>query len=215
VKRYAGIIFDLDGTLVDSFPGIHQSLARAMDAMDVPPWDLEQTRQNVGHGVDHLLETAVGAEKKQQALQLFKADYVDTCQEQTFLLPGVQEGLAAMKTAGLSLAVATNKPLTFTRLILQKLNIHDCFSCVMAPDRVRHAKPHPDMIRAIRNELHLEAIACLYVGDMPLDAETASRADVDCLLVGTGATAYHALKNAVAVPVVRSFSDILPFLEGC
>jgi phosphoglycolate phosphatase len=214
VKQYKGVIFDLDGTLVDSFPGIHQSLARAMAAVGVPPWDLEQTRQNVGHGIDHLLETAVGTEKKKRALQQFKADYVDTCQEKTFLLPGVREGLDAMETAGLRLAVATNKPLTFTRLILNRLNINTCFSCVMAPDRVRYPKPHPDMIRAIRNELHLEAAACLYVGDMPLDAETASRAGVDCLLLATGATPFHEMKKGVQVPVLRGFSDILPFLGG-
>lgn len=212
MRRHAGIIFDLDGTLVDSFPGIHQSLARAMRAVGVPPWDLQQTRQQVGRGVDHLLETAVGAARKERALQLFKADYIETCREKTFLLPGVRTGLQALAAAGLRLAVATNKPLTFTRLILNTLEIHARFACVMAPDRVSHPKPHPAMIRAICRDLRLEAAQCLYVGDMPLDAETASRAGVDGLLVATGATPYEALRRAVTVPVVRAFPDILAFL---
>jgi len=214
VGAYEGIIFDLDGTLVDSFHGIHQSLTRAMEAVGVPAWDMEQTRQTVGRGVDHLVERAVGPAKKERALQRFRADYRHTCAEATSLLPGVREGLDAMKGAGLRLAVATNKPLDFTLLILRSLNMAPCFASVMAPDLVDRPKPHPDMIHAVLRNLHLDPAACLYVGDMPLDVETASRAGVDCLLVATGASPFSVLTQQVAVPVVPSFSHILPFLRS-
>lgn len=213
MRRYDGVIFDLDGTLVDSFLGIHLSLVQAMEAVGVPPWDLERTRRTVGHGLEHLVETAVGPAKKEQALQRFRADYKETCGERTSLLPGVRNALAAMKTSGLLLAVATNKPLAFTRLILDSLKIADHFSSVMAPDRVDRPKPHPDMILAVLEELGLEADRCLYVGDMPLDTETASRAGVDCLLVASGATPFSTLSRQVAVPVVPTFSEILLFLQ--
>jgi len=210
--KYKGIIFDLDGTLVDSFPGIHQSLARAMQAVGLPPWDLEKTRQQVGRGVDHLLETAVGTDKKAFALERFRADYAETCRRKTFLLPGVREGLDALRTEGLRLAVATNKPIPFTRLILDTLKIRTHFACLMAPDHVHPPKPHPAMLRAVCEELNLDPRDGLYVGDMPLDQETATRAHMDCLLVATGATPYESLKPLVTAPVVRTFSDIPPFL---
>jgi phosphoglycolate phosphatase len=215
---YQGIIFDLDGTLVDSFPGIHHSLTRAMEGTGVPPWPLAKTRQTVGHGVEHLVETAVGAEKKKEALRIFQADYRFTCTTKTFLLPGVAKGLRDLRTAGILLAVATNKPLRFTRLILEHLRISTYFAAVMGPDKVGHPKPHPDMIRTLLKELKLKRNQCLYVGDMPLDEETASRAGVDCLLVATGVTPCAALKKQATVPVVRSFSGILPLLKsgsGC
>jgi phosphoglycolate phosphatase len=210
--RYKGIIFDLDGTLVDSFPAIHQSLARAMEGMGVSPWDLEQTTRTVGRGVEHLVETAVGREKKDGALKLFKADYRATCLEKTFLFPGVSETLHTLTQSGHVLSVATNKPLAFTHPILEHLEIHDFFACVMGPERVEHPKPHPDMIRAIRNELRLAPDECLYVGDMPLDAETASRAGVNCVLVATGAHPFPALKRQASVPVLQHFTEIVPFL---
>jgi len=210
--HYTGIIFDLDGTLVDSFPAIHQSLTVAMKGVGVTPWSLETTKQHVGHGVEHLVESAVGRTKKAEALRYFKDDYSKASLERTHLFPGVLEGLKTLQDSGFVLAVATNKPLSFTQPILNHLQINACFACVMGPEKVLHPKPHPDMIHAILEEFRWEASSCLYVGDMPLDAQTASQAGVDCLLVATGAFSLSDLKRETSVPVLQSFSDIPAFL---
>jgi len=207
-----GIIFDLDGTLVDSFPGIHRSLVQAMEGVGVPPWDLEQTRRTVGRGAEHLVLTAVGPDKKDRALGLFKEDYRRTCRESTFLFPEVPPCLSALERAGYVLSVASNKPITFTRLILEHLEILDRFACVMGPERVQHPKPHPDMLRAVCKEIGLTPDACLYVGDMRLDEETASRAGVGCVLVATGADPREVLEREVSSPVLNRLDELPPFL---
>ncbi len=210
--NYQGIIFDMDGTLVDSFRAIHGSLAEAMKKVGLAPWDLEKTKRHVGRGIDYLVESAVGTSRKEEALEIFRQDYGETCLGRTVLLPSVSETLPRLRAAGLRLAVATNKSLVFSQKILSHLSVDRHFECVLGPEAVTRAKPHPDMIHAILDRLELGEAECLYVGDMPLDVETASQAGVDCLLVATGPYAYKVLQREVAVPVVNGFADIPCFL---
>ena len=211
---YRVIIFDLDGTLTDSFPAIHKSLAVAMKGTGLPAWDLEETKNHVGLGIEHLIESAVGKDRKSQALEIFRRDYGAHCHKKTPLLPHVSSTLPELKAAGLALAVATNKPLVFTIRILEHLEIHAYFACIMGPERVIHMKPHPDMIDSIRSQLCVERQDCLYVGDMPLDTETAAQAGVDCLLVATGAFPPSRLREEVSVPVLESISEIPAYLRS-
>lgn len=211
---YRAILFDLDGTLVDSFGAIHESLAVAMRGVGVPPWPYATTRATVGRGLDHLLEQAVGPDRKEAARALFREDYGATCADRTPTHPAVPEVLDALRAEGYTLAVATNKPLPFTLRILDHLKLTDRFACIGAPDETTRPKPHPDMIDAIRARIGVEAEACLYVGDIPLDAETASRAGVDCLLVASGNHDHAALTREAVAPVVERFSDIPGFLAG-
>ena len=210
---YRGVIFDLDGTLVDSFRAIHGSLGASMVALGLPAWDYETTVRHVGRGIEYLVRTAVGAERTPQALEIFRKDYSATCLSRTFLLPSVADTLARLTTSGYRLAVATNKPLPFTRKILEHFKIDHHFDCVTAPEEVARPKPSPDMIHAILGRLRLSREECLYVGDMPLDVETATKAGVGCLLVATGAYSYSELTREVDVPVVESFSRILEYVE--
>ena len=211
--NYPGIIFDMDGTLVESFHAIHGSLAEAMKRIDLAPWDLETTKQHVGRGIEYLVECAVGREKKQEAIRIFRQDYGENCLERTSLLPSVEETLRELKASGRRLAVATNKSLAFTGKILDHLKVKEHFTCVLGPEAVARPKPHPDMIRAILAEFRLAEQECLYVGDMPLDVETASRAGLDCLLLATGPYSSAYLREEVAVPVLESFAEIPRFLQ--
>lgn len=211
--NYRGIIFDMDGTLVDSFHAIHGSLTEAMQRVGLAPWDLEKTKQHVGRGIGYLVESAVGATKKEEAVKIFRQDYGETCLARTFLLPSVSETLPLLQASGLRLAVATNKALAFTERILAHLEIDRYFECVLGPEAVAHPKPHPDMIDTILARLELAKQVCLYVGDMPLDVETASRAGLDCLLVATGPYAYPTLQREVSVPVLEAFAEIPHFLQ--
>ena len=211
--NYPGIIFDMDGTLVESFYAIQGSLAEAMKGVGLEPWDLETTKQHVGRGIEHLVECAVGEEKVQEALGIFRQDYGETCLDRTYLMPAVGETLHALKDSGRHLAVATNKSLAFTGRILDHLDVKQYFTCVFGPEAVTRPKPHPDMIRAILAEFRLAEPECLYVGDMPLDVETATRAGLDCLLLATGPYSSAYLQKETSVPVLESFAEIPRFLQ--
>jgi len=207
------IVFDLDGTLVDSFEAIHASLIVAMTSLNLPPWDLDTTVRHVGRGVDFLVESAVGPALKDKALELFRTDYAKTCLTRTRLLPTVCETLTRLVRSGYALAVATNKPIDFTRNILEHLGVASYFRCVLGPEQVARPKPAPDMLQAILASLEVQPSQCLYVGDMPLDVETATQAGVSCILVATGAFAWSDLVSRVAVPVYRSLAEIADALE--
>jgi phosphoglycolate phosphatase len=211
--KYRGIIFDMDGTLVDSFQAIHGSLTEAMRGVGVPPWDIETTKKHVGHGIEYLVEGAVGIDRTQEALRIFREDYGETCLGKTCLLPSVAETLAVLKSNGIRLAVATNKSLSFTTRILDHLDVGALFDFVFGPEAVARPKPHPDMILAILTRFRLSERECLYVGDMPLDAETASRAGLDCVLVATGPYSSAHLRREASVPVLEGFADIPGFLR--
>ncbi len=211
--NYPGIIFDMDGTLVDSFHAIQGSLAEAMKGVGRTPWDLETTKQHVGRGIEYLIECAVGEERKDEAVKIFRRDYGETCLDRTGLLPSVDETLRALKDSGRQLAVATNKSLGYTERILEHLEVKQHFTCVFGPESVARPKPHPDMIRAILAIFRLPEPQCLYVGDMPLDVETATHAGLDCLLLATGPYSSEQLRQDLSVPVLEGFAEIPGFLQ--
>ncbi len=207
------LVFDLDGTLVDSFEAIHASLVAAMKALGLPPWDLGTTVRHVGRGVEFLVEAAVGPAFKTRALEIFRTDYAATCLARTRLLPTVSETLPRLARSGYALAVATNKPIDFTRRILDHLGIAPHFRCVLGPEQVARPKPAPDMLQAILACLNVQPGECLYVGDMPLDVETATQAGVSCFLVATGAFGWSELASRTDVPVFRSLAEVADALE--
>lgn len=207
------VVFDLDGTLVDSFEAIHASLVAAMKALGLPPWDLETTVRHVGRGVDYLVEAAVGPTLREGALDVFRKDYAATCLTKTRLLPTVSQTLPKLVRSGYVLAVATNKPIDFTRRILDHLGIASYFRCVLGPEQVTRPKPAPDMLQAILACLDVQPSECVYVGDMPLDVETATRAGVSCFLVATGAFGWSELASRACVPVFRSLAEVADALD--
>jgi len=211
--KYRALVFDLDGTLVDSFSAIHAALKAAAASVGTEPWDLATTKKHVGWGLEALVEEAFGPAKKEAALASFLEHYGKIFLSKTYLMPSVSETLPQLADRGYRLAVATNKHASFTERILSRLGIRDYFRAVVGPDASTPPKPHPAMLARVMETLEASPAETLYVGDMPLDVETAARAGVDCLLVATGP--YHAeeLRGRCAVPVVDRIADIADYLK--
>lgn len=189
------LIFDLDGTLVNSFGAIHDSLTHAMNALGRPPWNLETTKRHVGWGLAHLIACAVGDELVEQGVGLFRQHYAQHFLEKTHLLSGVGPVLHQMHQEGFTLAIASNKPSRFTREIMKHFKLHQLFHSILGPEDVSHPKPHPEMLEKITQSAGISTKETLYVGDMPLDLETAKNAGVEAVLVATGVYAFRELKS--------------------
>ena len=208
------LIFDLDGTLVDSFRAIHASLVHAMTTLGYEPWDFARTRPRVGWGLEHLMREAMGEANVTTGIRYFREQYPQVCLPLTEILPTVETTLSRLRSRGYTMAVATNKPSTFSRQILAHLEIEHYFQSVLGPNDVPRPKPHPDMLESIMERAGKGPEHCLYIGDMPLDVETAKAAEVPVLLVATGSYSYEELK-ASGVPVIERLDAILTFLDQC
>jgi phosphoglycolate phosphatase len=202
---FKAIIFDLDGTLVDSYPGIHQSLNEMLRALELPEVDLETVKRRVGRGIFNLMQESVPLDLVPRALELFRSSYDQTHLSGTSLLPGVKQTLEELKKRQIRMAIASNKPAEFTRNILKYLKIDSFFAAVAGPEGEIRPKPHPSMLVFLMKSMRVHPQETLYVGDMTLDSEAARNAGTSLALIATGG---HTKEELEAVQPDYLFSSM-------
>ena len=178
-RRFDTLIFDLDGTLADTFPDVVTAVNVGRAAMDRPPVPGAEVRKAIGPGKQVFLDTLMpdASEAEQRAfLDAFRAYYEVHCLDSTRLYPGMEAVLEAAQ--GLSLAVATNKPGPTARLILDGLGVLDRFQRLLGPGDVTHPKPHPELVVRALMELGSEPETALFIGDTVLDMQAGQAAGV-------------------------------------
>ena len=190
-----GIVFDLDGTLVDSYGPITTSLNHARKHFGMPAMAETDVRRRVGRGLEALIAELVGPGHVGDGVRLFRERYAEVYAEGTRILPRVHETLQALHAAGYRIGVASNKPARFSKPILDRLGLGPFVSCVMGPDVVASTKPDPAMILRCLELLGVHPEEAVYVGDMVLDVESAARADVSVLLVAGGSSKREELED--------------------
>jgi phosphoglycolate phosphatase len=187
------MVFDLDGTLIDSAPDMHRAVNLMLAARGCNPLSLAEIRTMVGDGASALIARALAARQcvnadRDQALVEFLEHYEadPTVVTQTF--PGVPETLERLQAVGLTLAVCTNKPTRLTQMILERLGINRYFTRVVAGDSMPYRKPDPRALMEVLNGFDTPAAATIMVGDSEVDAATAHAASVPFVLMTYG---YH------------------------
>jgi phosphoglycolate phosphatase len=176
------VIFDLDGTLIDS----KQDLANAVNAtrahMGMGPLGLDTISSYVGNGAPVLIRRAMGAEAPQEevdrALEYFLAYYRDHAVDETRLYPGAEETLESFRAAGKKLAILTNKPVRISNAILESLGVRALFFQVYGGNSFEEKKPSPVGIQALMAESGVDSSRTLMVGDSSVDILTARNAGV-------------------------------------
>ncbi len=182
------IVFDLDGTLIDSAPDIRAATNAMLAGEGLEPLDLPTIISFIGNGIPHLIRLVMEARgldmARHEALTAAMIGHYKTGDDSlTTLYPGVREVLEALHGRGHTLGLCTNKPIAPTREILEQFALTHLFSAVIGGDSLATRKPHPDPLLATFRELGGEG---LYVGDSEVDAETAQRANVPFALFTEG-----------------------------
>ena len=194
-----GLIFDLDGTLVDSLPGIAESLNRALSGLCLPVHSHQAVRGFIGNGARVLITRAAPAGADASLLgqleSAFKADYDLTWPQGTAAYPGVVGLLAALQQRGIPLAVLSNKPHDFTTAMVSGLFPGVSFAAVLGQRPGIPHKPDPAGAVEIAAMLDLPTQACTVIGDSTMDVETARRAGMRAVAVSWG---YHDRKALLA-----------------
>ncbi len=207
------IVFDLDGTLIDSYRPIATSINHARAHFGMAPLNLAEIRARVGRGLEHLIGELVGEDRIEQGVRLFRRRYSEIYMDQTTGLPGVVETLRGLRQAGYSIAVASNKPARFSKPILQGVGMLPFIGCVQGPDLVASHKPEPTMILRCLELLGVTRHEAVYVGDMLLDVESAARAGLPVILVPGGSSEPQELRQT-GQALLSSFDSLLELLPG-
>jgi len=173
------LIFDLDGTLIDSAPDIHAAAARLLVLEGREALSFETIRSFIGNGVPVLIDRIIGASgldpaRKDAYLQHFLEDYTARATDLTVPYPGVVGALEAVRDQGMALAVCTNKPEAPTLQILADLGLDHFFQAVVGGDSMDRKKPDPSGLLSLKDRLG--GGPTLFVGDSEVDAQTAERA---------------------------------------
>ena len=166
MSRRPFVVFDLDGTLIDGYAAIGDALSWAMARLGEPPPAPEEVRGMVGHGLERLLEKAVGVERAAEGVRLFRERYPEVAVEKSHLLPRVRETLEALAASGHVMALASNKPAKFSRMILEAKGVARHFRGVGGPDATTPPKPDPTMLRRLMADAGAAPADTLVVGDM-------------------------------------------------
>ena len=207
------IIFDLDGTLVDAYPGIQESLNETLNSLGLPEVNLETVKRRVGLGVVNLMQQSVPPSMVEKALQLFGSSYGRTHLTGTFLLPDVPQTLQQLQSRGILLAVASNKPVEFTLNILHNFGLDQYFAVIAGPTGEIRPKPHNSMLRHIFDRMKVGPKETLYVGDMTLDSHTARNAGTQLALIATGGHKREELESEKPDFLLNRFSDLIEILD--
>ncbi|KAF0674582.1 phosphoglycolate phosphatase [Profundibacterium mesophilum] len=182
------IVFDLDGTLIDSAPDIRAAANDVLEAEGHAPLTLPETRGFIGRGAAVFVQRmraarGIGPARQADMLAAFEARYL-TAVELTRLYPGARPALEALIAGGTRIGICTNKPLAATHAILTHLAIDGLFGAVIGGDSLPSRKPDPAPLHAAFRAL--DASSGLFVGDSEIDAQTARAAAIPFALFTEG-----------------------------
>jgi phosphoglycolate phosphatase len=212
MPAYDLIVFDLDGTLIDSVGDIADSLNDALaEHGALQRHDDAAVAAMVGDGVRDLVRRGLGPEREallEPVIATFRRRYAARPVGRTTLYPDVAPTLDAL--AGQArLAIATNKPGPLARVIVEQLALGPHFFAVLGEDDVGRRKPDPRVVELLRAQANAPRERTLYVGDSLTDARTAAAAEVDACLVSWGYADAAALAAAPARHRIGRFSSLL------
>jgi len=212
--KLRAVVFDLDGTLIDSYDAITASVNHVRGLRGLPPLRRAEVCGHVGRGAEHLLRATVPGGILAEDVLRYKQHHPSVMRSLTHLLPGVQSTLTALKDVGFDLAVCSNKPVAFSRDLLASLGIGSLFSAVVGPEDAPRPKPAPDMLLKAMELLARRPDETLYVGDMVVDIDTARGAGVTVWVVPTGSDARSTLQQASPDRLLNAFAELAALAQG-
>lgn len=206
------IIFDLDGTLVDAYPAIIRSFNYTLQKLGYHKQSSPVIRRAVGWGDDNLLKPFLNVKDLKDALLIYRRHHRNALRKESRLFPNVEKILLYLEKKGYKLAVASNRPTKFSWILIRHLKLKKYFDYVLCADRLRHIKPHPEILRKIMQKFSLKPAQALYVGDMAIDAQAGRRAKIRTIIVTTGSSSRAEVKKERPYRIMKRITELLKLL---
>ena len=214
-KMIKGIIFDLDGTILDTLDDLFYSTNYALEQYNLKIRTYEEIRCFVGNGVRVLIEKAVGVNYQhlvEDVLKTFKAHYQVHSFDHIKEYIGIKELLDNLKNKGVKLSVVTNKFDAAAQEIINKY-FPGIFDIVLGETKELNRKPHPDMCNFVLNKLGLTNSEVIYIGDSEVDLETAKNANLKCISCSWGFRTKDELLSSGANVIIDNPLEILKMIK--
>lgn len=211
----AAVVFDLDGTLIDSIPAVTEATNRVLADLGRPPLATAAVREMVGHGARATLVRALaasgGGERDEglvsRCMERYLDAYLDDPAAATVIYPGVLEVLEDLTAAGVPLGICTNKPGPTTRPVLAALGLARYFKAVVTADDTPHRKPDGRHLLETLAAMEAAPACAAYVGDSETDVEAGRNAGLPVVAVTWG-YAHGAIQGLGADALIDRFDQL-------
>lgn len=214
-KKYEAVIFDLDGTLLNTLEDLKDSVNYGLQKYDMQERTLEEIRRFVGNGIQRLIQLAVpkgtGLEEENKVFDAFKEYYKVHCNDKTDLYPGISNLLAELKKRGFAMAIVSNK-LQEGVDALSRQYFKTYLDVAIGAREGIQKKPAPDSVIEALRLLDIPKERAVYVGDSEVDIATAQNAQMDCITVTWGFRSRKEQEAAGADIFVDKPEEIIPLL---
>lgn len=189
MRKIDTLIFDLDGTLLNTLEDLKDSVNFALGQEGLKERSLAEIRRFVGNGVENLIRRSVGETSDEdqimRVLETFKSHYDQNCQNKTDLYPGIKDLLMTLKTEGYKIGIVTNKHQEAVEPLYESF-FKDWVEVAIGQQAAYRKKPEPDAVFLALQALESDSDRAIYIGDSEVDYETAKRAQMPSVLVTWG-----------------------------
>ena len=208
---YKAVLFDMDGTLLDTLEDLCDSTNHALAQMGYPLRGIEEIRRFIGNGAEKQIRRAVpegtSEGKIMETLAAFRAYYQDHCQIKTKVYDGLLDVLSELKEKGVKMAVVSNKPDAAVKKLSREY-FGDRLDYAIGPSDGVRCKPYPDMAEEALKALGVEKKDAVFVGDSEVDVQTGLNAGLDVIAVSWGFRSREVVIEAGAKIIADDASEL-------
>ncbi len=207
------IIFDLDGTLVDAYTAVQKSLNFTLRKLGYPAVGLTAVKRSVGWGDKNFLKRFVRPKDSKDALAIYRAHHSPSLLRYSRVKPHALRILAALKKRGCRLAIASNRPVKFSSLLLRHLGLRKYFDLVVCAENRGDIKPKPRLLLKALRRFKVDRADALYVGDMVIDMRAGRNAGIRTVAVTGGSSSRRELERTRPFRIVSRLPDVLSLAQ--
>lgn len=215
--KYSAVIFDLDGTLLNTLEDLMNATNYALEQYGYPIRTIDEIRNFVGNGARKLIERALpdGIENPdlEEILSVFRSYYAAHCEDKTQAYNGIPDLLQALKAAGCKIAIVSNKPDNAVKE-LHQTHFRDFIQSAIGEKEGIQRKPAPDMVEHALAELNANKKETVYIGDSDVDIHTAANAGLDCISVSWGFRDADFLRKCGASTIADTPQQVYDLILG-
>ena len=209
--RYKAVLFDMDGTVLDTLDDLADSVNRSLREFGLPEVSRFQVGQSLGNGAKYLIRHCLpeGSDEAlcEQVLAFYKPWYDAHCRIKTKPYDGILQLMETLRADGVSQAIISNKPDSAVQELAEAF-FPGLMDVVIGESPAVRRKPSPDTVLAAARQMGLMALDCVYIGDTEVDLETARNAGMDCIPVSWGFRTEEQLRAAGAEEIIRSPEEL-------